>query len=1508
MSSSTPTPVRVLVGFIRLFPIAVAIGGLWHLILLTGQFAQPLYNLRVTYQGESERGVLWIGQARFDFSKATLHARNISLRDAGGREIASVQEVSAHLSFPWGDRPATIVSVRGAAIDIARLEDGTWELAHFLPRRPEEAPSETPFEFRAEDVRFRLIDRATSGAPVWTGVLHDAYVAAYSDNTVGRGVVKVDGVGDFSTYVEILKGDLASLEISTDGAEIGELLRYAQAIPDLRDIAALNEVHSGSARFSGAVAVWTTPELRWRVSGSLEGQNVAFRSYRASNARFEGFANWVGMSGTFDVRANGATASGQIDLKWEDGSLLARAEARFSNVEALRRLGVQLPKGLAFSSAIWNGTVGWRDALSFDGFLRAEAASMEDIRASNLQARVTSNGTALRITNGSAWIAGGTARAELFVTLDDEKRIRGYATLTDIDVARLPNVPQEIAKYIVGGEADAGIALSGSLDNPLIEVRARGMAEVLASGETYVVIDHPTFSLSGTYHDGRFLIEDARATARSGSLFVSGAIQIDEKTLDLSVRGDALDLLLYPDSPVSGTAFVNLSVSGSFDEPRIVGPVEAFGVEAAGIVVPIARFDAEYIGGGPVDLKNIVLRQGPSEATGSLRLMETPRGWTVEGQGAFNNVTVDSFVAANVTGIATGAWSVSGLVEDPDVRAHLEADTLFLGDLSVEEVRADARWFGRTAYLERFTAAFGAGTVSASGSYALDGSSSIQVSGESLDLSLLSHFLSDAVAFTGSAGVKGEFSFVDGAVERAAASVELASVAMNDEPVGAGTIQAQYEGGKLSLSGSVGSLEGYFVLDEAWYDFNTADYAAELNVLNVPAESLYNLTQRYLPQMNPEVADLLQSSRGWLTASVSASGNARATREGDAQVAECLKSGSATFELSGIEARGAALGTLRGQVVKEGFTWKIVGFSWMDGPVNARLLPSSTNTITEGGDMSVEVEFLIADLGVLNRLFPGLAPLSGRGDLTVVFSGETESPLGWASLSVDGLKVADLPSIDITVAGISFQDGAIEVRAGEGTGLANLRSFAARLEEARIPFRYPFEFPDEPIYVRVVVPERDINAVSEFFGGLNTDVTVGRVHEGEVVVTGTLGQPEVRGAIRATAERLAFRGVDQVLHGVDAALTLDGTITNLSVTALDDEGGSVRLEGGVDLQTLELLPTKLSAESFRIQQEIGDKNVLSGVLAGELTASGLWREPNISGTLGAREALLLLRGAFPERASAGPLPINPTLDISLLAERSEFRSGPLDALFVGSGRLTGTLEQPRVRAEFRVLGGTLRLPTTDLRFTEGSRAVFTYAPLGAFEESPKLDVALSATTRITAHNGISVQRYTVYLSITGDLLSDQELSIVASSDPPDLSRDQILAILGQQQLLEGVAGAAVGGFKTQLADTLANVLAPVLARSVTRSIERSLGLDYLSFDIRPGTATSVTLAKALGSGFVLEYRRTLEEFEQSGVPLEEVGLTYSPRVRNPVLGRTQVSIVAERGGVLRVSVGYSRRF
>lgn len=1507
MRPSGKVLVRLLVVFIRLFPAAVAIGGVWHIVALVQHLSRPMYNLRMTYQGENERAVVLASQAHFDFSKGVLFARGVSLRDPQGREITSVREVTANLALPWTGRPATVVTLKDGSIDLIRLEDGSWELKRFLPRRPEEKPSEAPFEVRAENIRVRLIDRASSGAPVWVGRVPHAFAAGYSDNMTGKGLVEVSGVGTLHTTVDIRGGRLSTLEISTDGADLNELLSYAKRMHELTEVTDLHNISAASGRFAGTVSIWHAPDLRWSVFGNLEAREVAYQSYKASEARFDGLISWAGMQGQFNARLRGGSVSGDVTTNWDEKSALARVDVRASDAKVLTTMGIRLPEGVEFGNASWSGIIAWRNALAFHGEINVKTLRWQDLEASNVKATLASNGSKLRIANATAHVSGGKGQGELSVSLEDKQPIQGLITLSEIELTRLPKLPEEIAKYLVAGKADAGLVLSGTLAEPAVEVRASGVAEVLAQGEQYAVVDHPAFSLSGAYRKGQFIIEDARATARSGSLFATGAISINKRTLDLNIRADALDLLLYPDSPASGTAFASLKVEGSLDQPHIAGVVEAYNINVSGITVPIARFDAEHTLGGPIDLHNIMVRQGPSEASGSLRLAETREGWTLEGEGTFENVTLDSFVAADVAGIATGAWAISGRAEDPDIRAHLEAKTLFLGDVAVENVRAEGRWFGRTAYLSAFTANFGSGTVSASGSYALDNESSIQINGESLDLSTLSHFISDTIAFSGSANLTGEVRFLDGELTEAKGVADIASLAMNNEPIGAGSLEVRYAEDRVIASGSIGSLEGYFILDETWYQVSTGEYSAQVNVLNVPSESLYNLTQRYLPPLEPQIADLLQNSRGWLTASLAASGNASPAAE-EGEVAQRVRDGSFAFELSDLEVRGEPLGNLRSKVTKEGFLWKILDFSWTDGPIEGRLLPSSTNTITEDGDLSLEVEFLNADLSVLNRLFPGTVFLSGRGDLTVVFSGPTQSPHGTASLSVDELKIGDLPPLDLTVAGISIMDGAIEVRASEGAGLANLRSFAARLEEARIPFRYPFEFPDEPIYARVVVPERNLNAVSEFFGGLDTEATVGQIHEGEVVVTGTLENPQIRGAIRATADTLAFQGLDQVLHNVDASLTLDGLLTHLTFTAFDHEGGSLQLEGGVNLESLELLPTTLRAENFRVRQEVGDRNTFSGVLTGEVRAEGTWLEPTVIGSLTAREGFVALRGDFPERTAQGPLAFNPRLSLNLLAERSEVRSGPLDALFIGSGSVTGTLEQPQVRAEFRMLGGTLRLPTADLRFTEGSRAVLTYAPEGGFDEKARLDVALNATTRITAHNGISVQRYTINLNISGDALADEDLNIIATSDPPDLTRDQILAILGQQQLLEGVAGAAVGGFNTQLTDTLASVLAPVLARSVTRSLERSLGLDYLSFDIQPGSATSVTLAKALGSGFALEYRRTLEEFEESGVPLEEIGLSYSPRVRNPILGRIRLSIVAERGGILRLSVGYSRRF
>jgi hypothetical protein len=228
--------------------------------------------------------------------------------------------------------------------------------------------------------------------------------------------------------------------------------------------------------------------------------------------------------------------------------------------------------------------------------------------------------------------------------------------------------------------------------------------------------------------------------------------------------------------------------------------------------------------------------------------------------------------------------------------------------------------------------------------------------------------------------------------------------------------------------------------------------------------------------------------------------------------------------------------------------------------------------------------------------------------------------------------------------------------------------------------------------------------------------------------------------------------------------------------------------------------------------------------------------------------------------------------------------------------------------DFLVESGELSLPSARIRLERGGTATFEYSKNFAGEREASLDVNLNATTRVTADGGFGPQRYVINMEVRGDLLSDDELQITASSDPPDLSQQQILAILGQADLIENVAATGFSRFESQLKTILSSVAAPLLLGQVSRSIEEALGLDYFAVDFTGSGIGGITVAKSLGNGFTLEYRRVLEQYALAGESLEEIRLTYRLPTSNPLLGRLTIGVAATREGLFKATLSYSKRF
>jgi hypothetical protein len=285
-----------------------------------------------------------------------------------------------------------------------------------------------------------------------------------------------------------------------------------------------------------------------------------------------------------------------------------------------------------------------------------------------------------------------------------------------------------------------------------------------------------------------------------------------------------------------------------------------------------------------------------------------------------------------------------------------------------------------------------------------------------------------------------------------------------------------------------------------------------------------------------------------------------------------------------------------------------------------------------------------------------------------------------------------------------------------------------------------------------------------------------------------------------------------------------------------------------------------------------------------------------------------IAGEFPVTEGTAALPINPTFDVELILEDGQVANGPIEAQASGTGYLRGPLSVLDARMDFVVDSGELSLPSARIRLERGGTATFEYSKNFAGEREASLDVNLNATTRLTADGGLGPQRYEIAMEVRGDLLSDDELVITATSDPPDLTQSQIMAILGQADLIENVAATGFSRFEDQLKNVLSSVAAPLLLGQVSRSIEQALGLDYFSVDFTGSGIGGITVAKSLGNGFTLEYRRVLEQYALAGESLEEIRLTYRLPTSNPLLGRFTVGVAATREGFFKATLSYSKRF
>ncbi len=197
----------------------------------------------------------------------------------------------------------------------------------------------------------------------------------------------------------------------------------------------------------------------------------------------------------------------------------------------------------------------------------------------------------------------------------------------------------------------------------------------------------------------------------------------------------------------------------------------------------------------------------------------------------------------------------------------------------------------------------------------------------------------------------------------------------------------------------------------------------------------------------------------------------------------------------------------------------------------------------------------------------------------------------------------------------------------------------------------------------------------------------------------------------------------------------------------------------------------------------------------------------------------------------------------------------------GHGHIGGSLSEPDASATLAVVKGDLRLPGGQVHLEPGGTVRPTYQADASGTPVAHVMVDLLGTGHVTAvRNGDLAERYDIHLDVMGDLLLPDQVVFSATSDPPDLTQDQILALLGRTDLLTALgSGGSYSQGERSFQTAAFGYAIPSLLDPLTAKLAADLGLDYISVEYNALDQTSLLAAKTLGHGFSIQARRQISE-------------------------------------------------
>ncbi|MFQ3678168.1 MAG: hypothetical protein SNJ74_09540, partial [Fimbriimonadaceae bacterium] len=1250
--------------------------------------------------------------------------------------------------------------------------------------------------------------------------------------------------------------------------------------------------------------------------------------YVGRNVRFSGFVSNDGISGEATGLVGQTQAEFTGSIRWTGGVRAAgrvrgTAGGRPSLPDWLRSL---VPSGLEFENGRADGWLAYRDddRVRFDGRLQAEAVVYSGERFAGIETRVSVGPRRFAAVVDRASWRGAPVTGRIDAGLAD-RRLTGF-----LEVPSVPVAPLLADRNVRGVRADlaARALIGGTVDRPVADVRVAGNAQIEIEPDRWVPLrDLQVFVL---LQDGAWRIERAVANGPGDSvLAASGGFDLARGGLNVKVFASGVQIGDFVDS-VGGALAAEGQITGTLAAPVFLGNVEVYALKIDSVDIPLitagVRADRDS-----VSIADLRATRGPGRLYAGLRFRFADQ--SLDGRFRADGIELSDWF----DGDAAGALSiVDGVVEGtlgaPVVTAGLETDELILRGVDLGRATAGVEFRSGLLALNDAMVRGPNGRLSAAATFDLATlSGELSVQADDLVLSQLLTDLPDRTTVGGRASGNAWVSVFDGRIARAAGSGTIQDLTVNPTYLGNGLWNFEAEGATWTGNVLVGQPGRYIQAEDILVDAAHRLSAGALVAYDVPVRDLWFAVRPYLVAgvsldqpgrfaLPTPVVEQLDRLDGRVDADLKWSG-----------VVDDPTVEAPALAVRDLELSGQPNGTLQISAGRRGGTWSFREARWRGGPGSVRV----AGRFVEGGDLDFEGTVSNFDPNWLSQLVPGWPSVPGRASLDFVASGPVGSPVVQATLSASlfdapasappegavGTAPAGSSPLNIQLSDILVRDGSIQVG-----GLLNYRGFSGRLE-GDAAFRFPFEFPnDAPIRFLAELPRTELRRLVEFVPSMDPSATEGGAGI-RLIVDGTISNPRLALEADLEASRFALAGTSTRAENVRASVrTVDGRVV-VRARADSSRGGSVDAEASVSVREVldrlgegaeSVLQTAVAGtaaiRNLAAAENFGRDGRVEAVVDGDVLLAGTLGRAFLTSPnrIAVRKLELVVPSELPAAGPAGSGANLPQLDLGFVFGT---RSSPVEvrvanAAFdlIGEGTLRGPLLAPNAVADLEVVEGAIRLPNARIALDEGGTVRFSYDPAADPLNTTRLDVAVTGRTSLAASRfpGL-VERFDVRLDVRGDMLRPDTQSILANSDPPGLSQERILALLGQSQVFESLSLDRDGGLEQRLGQAAAGFAIPVLLDPITAEFARDFGLDYLNFEYNAFEGPSVAAAKTLSRTWAVQARRQL--IEQPGFAIQyDLRLTYTPFRRNRFARNVVFSFGQDQDRPWKIAVEYTERF